>query len=480
LELSDEYIRRIVQRVVSDVLTRRNEDGQPNAGSGKPDLRTGSWGVFEDMNDAIEAAHQGFVKYENFGMQDRKRIIDSVRAMMLEHKETFARMAVEQTGMGRVAHKTAKNVNAALNSPGVEDLRPESWSGKNGLAVDDLAPWGVIGNIMPSTHPAAAMVNNIIIQLAGGNTIAFNPHPSAKKLSALVIQLSNQALVKAGAPENLVTCVPEPTLQSAETLFAHPKTRLLSVTGGPGLVAAAMKHSKPVVAAGPGNPPVLIDETADLELAAREITESAFFDNNILCIAEKEIFVLEAVFSKFMQAFEKAGNVRLTSAQMDKLAGKALVKEGKYWLISRDFVGRNANVLGGALGLNMSDEVPLLFGETDRMHPWVVAEQMTPCIPVVRVRDFEDGLSACFKAEHGFEHTASVFTRDMNRATAFAKKMNTDVLVINGGTLRGNGGDPGEGTFSHTIASPTGQGICTPRDFVRKRRIMTAGAMRFI
>ncbi len=481
MDLSDEQVRGIVRRVVSDVLTRgTGVADQEAAHAPGAEPQDGRWGVFDDMNEAVESAHAAFLKYEAFGLQDRKRAIDSVRAMMLGHAEAFARMAVEQTGMGRVAHKTAKNRNAALNSPGVEELRAQSWSGKNGLAVDDFAPWGVIGNIMPSTHPAAAMVNNIIIQLAGGNTIAFNPHPSAKKLSALVIRLANRAMVDAGAPENLVTCVSEPTLQSAEALFAHPGTRLLSVTGGPGLVAAAMKHPKPVVAAGPGNPPVLIDETADLDLAAGEITESAAFDNNILCIAEKEIFVVESVFSRFMQAFEKAGNARLTPAQMDRLAAKALVHDGKHWLIGRDFAGRNASVLARELGLIQTDELPLLFGETDRMHPWVVAEQMAPCIPVVRVRDFEDGLAACFKAEHGFEHTASVFTRDMNRATAFARKMNTDVLVINGGTLRGNGGDTGEGTFSHTIASPTGQGICTPRDFVRKRRIMTAGAMRFI
>ena len=469
LDITDEQLRRIVRRVMDD----------ESAGK-EPVARTGEWGVFSALDDAVEAADAAFVKFESFGLQDRKRFIDAVRAMMLGHKVEFARMAVEQTGMGRVEHKIAKNVNAALHSPGVEFLQPKSWSGQNGLAVDDYAPWGVIGNIMPATHPAAAMVNNTIIQLAGGNTVAFNPHPAAKALSALVIQLSNQAMVKEGAPENLVTCVAEPTLETAESLFAHPKTRLLSVTGGPGLVAAAMKHPKPVIAAGPGNPPVLIDETADLDLAAKEITWSAGFDNNILCIAEKEIFVVESEFQKFFQAFEKQGNVRLTSGQMDALASQALVRDGRHWLIHRDFVGRNARVLADALKVRITDDVPLLFCETDGSHPWVVAEQMTPCIPVVRVRNFEEGLAACMNAEHGFGHTASIFTRDMNRATEFAKRMNTDVLVINGGTLRGNGGDSGEGYFSHTIASPTGQGICTPRDFVRKRRIMTAGAMRFV
>jgi aldehyde dehydrogenase len=241
-----------------------------------------------------------------------------------------------------------------------------------------------------------------------------------------------------------------------------------------------MSYPKKVIAAGPGNPPVLVDETADLTLAANEITMSASYDNNILCIAEKEIFVIDSVFEQFMREMEKAGNVRLTSEEMNKLADKALQLSGKHWLINRDHVGRSATVLGKSIGLNIHENVPLLFGETDRNHPWVVAEQMTCCIPVIRVKDFEDGLNASLKAEHGFKHTASIFTKDINRATRFTRVLDCDVHTINGGTLRGDGGDLGEGYFSHTIATPTGEGICTPIHFVRKRRIMTHGALRFV
>ena len=190
--------------------------------------------------------------------------------------------------------------------------------------------------------------------------------------------------------------------------------------------------------------------------------------------------MVESVFSDFMRAMEREGNVRLSATQMERLAQKALEKKGKHWLIGREYVGRNASVLGRAIGLNVSDDVPLLFGETDYDHPWVVAEQMTPCVPVVRVRDFEEGVVRAVKAEHGFEHTASIFTQDLNRATVFTRALKTDVLVINGGTLRGNGGDMGEGYFSHTIASPTGQGISNPRDFCKRHRVMTHGALRFI
>jgi aldehyde dehydrogenase len=472
--MNDAQLKELVEQVVRQVVGQL-ESPAPSGSSGK-----GNWGVFDDMNDAVEAAHEAFKSFGSRSVQCRKEITDAVRQMTLDHKDELARMTVEETRMGRVDHKTAKLVNAAKNSPGVEYLQPQAWSGKNGLALDVYAPFGVIGNITPATHPGPTMINNIIIQLAGGNTVAFNPHPAAKRVNAKVIQLANQYMVKAGAPPNCVTCVAEPTLETAKTMFNHPLIDLLSVTGGPEVVDMAMHCPKKVIAAGPGNPPVLVDETADLTLAATEITRSSSYDNNVLCIAEKEIFVVESVFEQFMTEMQKAGNVRLTPSQMDALAKIALFQSGKHWLISRDYVGRNANVLGKAIGLNLSDSVPLLYGETDRQHPWVVSEQMTSCIPVIRVKDFHDGMQAALKAEHGFRHTASIFTRDMNRATEYTRVLDCDVHTINGGTLRGDGGDLGEGYFSHTIATPTGEGICTPLNFVRKRRIMTHGAFRFV
>ncbi len=475
MDISEKELQEIVRKIVHNVTEKINLSNVSYSNSAN-----GDWGVFDDMNNAVEAAYKAFIEYKERSMQCRKKFIDAVRQMAIDYKDELARMTVEETKMGRVEHKIAKFINAAENSPGIEYLNPEAWSGKNGLAIDEFAPFGVIGNITPSTHPGPTMINNIIIQLAAGNTIAFNPHPSAKKLNAKVIQLANQYMVKAGAPNNLVTCVKEPTLETAKTLFEHKNVELLSITGGPFMVEMAMKYPKKVIAAGPGNPPVLIDETADLKLAATEITQSASYDNNILCIAEKEIFVVESVFERFMMEMEKAGNVRLSKEQMDLMSEKILERNGKHWVISRDFVGRNANILAKVLGMNLSNNVPLLFGETGNEHPFVIAEQMAPCIPVVKVANFEEGVTAALKAEHGFKHTASIFTKDMERATYYTKILDCDVHTINGGTLRGDGGDLGEGYFSHTIATPTGEGICTPKDFSRKRRIMTHGSLRFV
>jgi len=473
VDINQVQLKDLVENVVRQVVSQ----------SGKtivPSVNEGDWGVFDDMNEAVEAAHVAFLKFKGLCMQSRVRITDAVRQLALDHKEELAQLTVEETTMGRVDHKIAKFINASKHSPGAEYLQPSAFSGKNGLAVDEYAPFGVIGNISPSTHPGPVLINNIIIQVLAGNTIVFNVHPNAKAVSIKTIQLANQYMEEAGAPKNLVTCVSKPTLDTADTLFSHPKVSFLNVTGGPMVVEMAQKYPKKMLAAGPGNPPVLVDETADLKLAAEEITMSSSFDNNILCIGEKEIFVVESVYDDFMMEMQKAGNYLLSTAQMNDLGEKALNKNGEEWFIGRELVGKSASVLGNAIGLNISENVPLLIGETDRNHPWVLAEQMTNCVPVVKVRNFADGVQASLDAEHGFGHTASVYTQDMNRATEFSRTLDCTVTTINGGTLRGNGGDLGEGSFAHTIATPTGEGITTPLDFVRKRRIMTHGALRFV
>lgn len=470
--INENELRTIVRNAAGKIVTR--ELSRQNGTAAR-----GDHGVFSDINDAVNAAHNAFLEFQDMGLQERRKIIDSVRRLTVEHSEEFSEMAVEQTGMGRVDHKILKHINAAEHTPGVETLRPEAWSGKNGLAVSEYSPWGVIGNITPCTHPSAAMLNNIIMQVAAGNAIAFNPHPMSKRLNARVIQLCNKKMSDAGAPENLVTCVAEPTMETAEIMFGHEKVALLSVTGGPAIVDAAFKYSKPIVAAGPGNPPVLIDETADLRLAATEITESAAFDNNILCIGEKVIFVVERVFEPFMEEMASCGNMKLTQVQMNTLGSKIFIKDGKHYSTAREYLGKSAALLAEAISLPCRDDAPLLFGETDSKSPWVFAEQMTSCVPVVKVKSFEGGVERCVEAEQGFEHTSSVFTGDIDKAAYFSRKMKTDIVVINGGTLRGNGGNSGEGIFSHTIASPTGNGITDPRDFSRKRRVMTHG-MRFV
>jgi acyl-CoA reductase-like NAD-dependent aldehyde dehydrogenase len=390
-------------------------------------------------------------------------------------------MVLDETKMGRYEDKIAKHIFAATSTPGVEELTPRSWSGNNGLAIEEYAPYGVIGSVLPSTHPSETLANNTIMMLAAGNTVVFNPHPAAKNVSSFTVRLINAAIKRAGGPENVVACVANPTIETANVLFNHPKTKLLAITGGPAVVKAAMKSDKKVIAAGPGNPPVVIDETADLARAAERITVSASFDNNVLCTAEKEVFVVESVFDRFMQEMEKIGNKKLFASQIEQLAAKVFVRNPTGLVsVNRDFVGRNASVLAREIGLTVSDKTRLLFGETKNDHLFVQEEQLMPFIPVVRVKNFEQGVAFAMAAEHGYGHTASVFTKDMERATCFARKANCSIFVINGGTYQGNGGADGEGTLSFTIATPTGEAITRPHSFARIRRIVTINAMRFV
>lgn len=474
MDITEQQISTIVRRVVENISENANSS------SDNPPVSQGQWGVFDNMNNAVDAAHQAFLEYQKFDLQDRKTFVDEIRKIGVERQEELSRMVYDETKMGRYKDKLTKHVYAARETPGVEELQTAAWSGKNGLALEEYAPYGIIGAITPSTHPSETIINNAIMMLSAGNTIVFNPHPSAKNISMYIVRLCNEAMVKAGAPKNLMTCMQNPTIESATEMFHHEKVSLLSITGGPAVVRAAMKTNKKVIAAGPGNPPVVVDETADLAHAAERITLSGSFDNNILCTSEKEIFVVESVFEPFMQEMKKQGNVKLNLPQIEQLAQKAFEKKKYLYIVSRDFVGQNASVLAKALNLQISDDVPLLYGETNKDHIFVKEEQLMPFMPVIRVKDFNQGVEYGLEAEHGYKHTASVFTNDMKRATYFAKKADCSIFVINGATFQGDGGEEGEGTLSYTIASPTGEGITRPHHFARLRRIMSAGSFRFV
>jgi acyl-CoA reductase-like NAD-dependent aldehyde dehydrogenase len=468
---------KLVAEVVDSVIARLR--AQPQAA---PATRTrGESGVFDDVDPAIAATGRAQKVWEQTPKETKKKIIAALRKSMHEHAEEFARRALEETGMGRFEDKVAKKHNSADATPGIEDLETRSWAGDKGLVYEDYAPYGVIAAITPSTHPIAVLFNSIVIMIAPGNGVVFNVHPAAKKVSAFAIDIFNRVIRDNGGPANLITMLREPTLESAQKLFTHPDIRMIAATGGPALVKAAFASGKKVIAAGPGNPPVLVDDTANLDEAARLIIEGASFDNNILCIAEKECFVVNAVYDKFMQAMAKQGAVRLTKPQIQALAAKVFTRNQKgEVLVSREFVGKNASVLARAVGLTIPDSVRLLFGEAEFTCQFVQEEQMMPYMPVVRVRDADEGIALAVKAEHGYGHTAMIYSNNFQNIAKFTRALNTTIVVVNGPSLAGNGGMSGEGYFSHTIASPTGEGVCTPRNFARVRRLTMYRSLQIV
>lgn len=474
-DLERELVKTIVSRVLSELEEKGASTPVGDAGGSRP-------GLFQTVDQAVSAAEQAQAEWVKMSLEQRERVFAALRQAMHDNAESFARMACDETGMGRVEDKILKHHTAADATPGTEDLTSRSWSGDRGLAVEEYAPYGLVAAVTPSTHPIPVLLNSIIIITACGNGAVFSVHPAAKQVSAHAMALFNRAIVEAGGPVNLVNMIEEPSLEAVSDLFGHPKISLIAATGGPALVNAAFRSGKKVIAAGPGNPPVVVDETACLRGAARQIIKGAGFDNNILCIAEKELFVVESVFDDFMEAMEKEGALRLNGLQVQSLTDRVFFGEKKgEWKLNRSFVGKDAAVLAQAAGrLSVDSEVRLLFGETEFDHPFVHEEQMMPFLPVVKASDFAQAVELAVEAEHGYQHTAMIHSNNLERITRFSRKIDTSIVVVNGSSLAGNGPPAGEGYFSHTIASPTGEGVCTPRDFARVRRLSTLNVLRFV
>ena len=459
--VNEEHIRKIVEEVVQRVVTS-NMDGSSTAG--------GEGGVFQTIDAAVQAATRAQQQLVEMSLEQRKQIVEAFRRTSHEYAEEFSRRALAETGMGRYEDKILKHQVAADSTPGVEDVEATSWTGDNGLTVVEMAPFGVIGAVTPSTHPVPTMVNNAICIVSAGNSVVFNVHPAGKKVSMFAVRLINEAVVKVGGPANLVTAVEEPTLESANDLFNHPGIRLLLVTGGPGVAQAALASPKKAIVAGPGNPPVVVDETADLAKAARDIIDGGAFDNNILCLGEKQVFAIDSIADELKRLMVQYSAYELNAQQIDALSQVAFVDgPDGHPMANRELIGRNASVLGERIGLNLDDSLRMLIGETDANHVFVREEQMMPFLPIVRVPNIDQAIREAVISENGYGHTAIIHSRNIENMHRMARAANTTIFVKNGPSYAGVGlGGEGFGTYS--IAGPTGEGLTSPRTFTRQRR----------
>ena len=462
MQISETLIRDVVSQVLAEV-------GRAPVISGGS--LVGRHGVFHDANEAVQAARASFEQLQTMTIEDRKKIIGHIRRISIEQCVELGTMEMNETQIGRLEHKIDKLKTLGMLSPGVEFMRSEVFSGDHGLAVVEHAPFGVIGAITPVTHSLPTITGNAVSMIAAGNTVVVNPHPSGKKVAAEGVRRFNKAISEDLGIDNLICVMAEPTLETADIIFKHRDVALICVTGGPAVARAALNSGKRAVVAGPGNPPVVVDETADLDRAARSIIQGAAFDNNLLCIAEKEVFVVNSVFDQMMDAMVRAGAARLNGSQVDQLTAKAIVQVGddNHDAPSKDYLGKDASVLAQAAGLSVAADTELLFGETDQHHPFVTVEQMMPFVPFVRVRDVDEGIAMAKHYEHGFRHTAIIHSNNVTNMTKMAKALDTTIFVKNGPCMAGLGLG-GEGYLSFSIAGPTGEGVTTPLTFTRERR----------
>lgn len=434
---------------------------------------TKAHGVFSDMNEAIAAAKKAQSIVRNLTMDQREKIISCIRRKTKENAEIMARMAVDETGMGNVGDKILKHHLVADKVPGTEDIKTEAYSGDRGLTLVEMGPFGVIGAITPCTNPSETVLCNSIGMIAGGNTVVFNPHPQAIKTSIFAINLVNEASIEAGGPDNVACTVEHPTIESSNIMMKHKDIPLIAATGGPGVVTAVLSSGKRGIGAGAGNPPVLVDETADIKKAAADIVNGCTFDNNLPCIAEKEIVAIDSIADELMYyMIEEQGCYLISKEEQDKLTQLVLTPKG----LNRKCVGRSAKVLLGMIGIQVPNNIRCIVFEGEKEHPLIATELMMPILGLVRAKDFEDGLNKALWLEHGNKHSAHIHSKNVDRITKYAKALDTAILVKNGPSYSALGFG-GESICTFTIASRTGEGLTSASTFTKRRRCVMSDSL---
>jgi aldehyde dehydrogenase len=476
MQATEQLVRSVVEQVLAQLGA-----GAPPATNGRG--FSGRFGIFTCVDEAVTAATEAFERLSERTIEDRKRIIDHIRRISIDQAVELGTMEMEETQIGRLAHKIEKLKTLGERTPGVEFLRSEVFSGDHGLAIIEHAPFGVIGAITPVTHSLPTITGNAVNMIAGGNTLVVNPHPSGKRVAVEGVRRFNQAIYRDLGIDNLISVIAEPTLDTAAALFKHHGIKLICVTGGPAVAKAAMQSSKRAIVAGPGNPPVVVDETADLARAAQAMIRGASYDNNLLCIAEKEVFVVESVMDALMAEMERAGAVRLNEREIATLTKVAIATVGegdhRHDVAAKDFIGQDASKLAAAAGRQVPAATELLFGETDESNPFVPVEQMMPFLPFVRVRNIDEAIAKAKKAEHGFRHTSIIHSNNVRNMTKMGRAMDTTLFVKNGPCMASLGLG-GEGYLSFSIATPTGEGVTTPLTFTRERRCSLIDDLRIL
>lgn len=463
MSFTEADIRSIVEKTVQDVIGKSSR----------------CW-LCDTAQEAIASAKAAQAELMLMTLDNRGKLIEAMRRAAITNVRYLSELANQETGYGKVDDKILKNKLAIEKTPGTEDLTSDAMSGDFGLTLVERAPFGVIGAITPSTNPTATVINNSISMIAAGNAVVFNPHPSAKKASTETMRILNEAIESAGGPASLICTVKEPTLESGKIIMEHKDIRLLAITGGEAVVHVAMKTGKKVIAAGPGNPPVIVDDTAIIPQAAKDIVDGASFDNNVLCIAEKEVFVYKSVADQLMAEMQKYGAFRIFGDDIEKVVRKVLVyKDGKY-VINRNYVGRDAAVILRDSGVAFEGNPRLVIAEVDENHPFVTVEMLMPVLGIVRIEhDINAAILKAIRAENDCHHTAMMHSQNVTHLSMAARALNTTIFVKNAPSYAGLGFN-GEGYTTLTIATPTGEGLTSARSFTRLRRCVLYGNFRIV
>jgi len=468
-QVTESVIRDVVTEVLSQLRTKGTASAPTIVSS------SGRHGVFDDAASAAAAARTGFEQLSKKGWAGRAKVVEIVKQMCTDNAERWGKIEFEETKIGRLDHKIAK-LEGIKNVLGTEYLTPFGMSGDAGITMDDSAPWGVIGGITPVTHSIPTIAGNIVNMVAAGNSAVFNPHPGGAACAATAIHEMNEAIKAELGITNLICTIEKPSIESFNALCSSDDVNLLCITGGPAVVDAAMKTGKRALCAGPGNPPVVVDDchALDFDKVAQDIIFGGGFDNNLLCIGEKQVFGVGDSYQKTIDAFQRQGAVLLNRSQTEALKKEVFdIKDGgggcSHVALNRKYIGADAPVLAKVAGLTVDPKTEMLITEVEADDLFVIEEQMMPIMPIVRAKSFREGVRMAKESEHNYKHSAMVHTMNVSNMTLMAQAMDTTIFVKNGPCTAGLGMG-GEGYISFSIATTTGEGITTPRTFTRFRR----------
>ena len=393
----------------------------------------------QEAREAVEAAHLAWLSVAKFDQAKIDRICAAMAEAVLAESLRLGQMAHDETGFGKPEDKREKNRFAAEDVWNYfKKLKTVGVVSDNGSIVEIASPRGVVAAIIPSTNPTSTAIFKIIIAIKSRNTIVLSPHPSAARCIAETARVMKDAAIKEGLPPDAIRCLTTSALEGTETLMKHKRTAVILATGGIGLVRAAYSSGKPAFGVGPGNVPVFIEKTANVEKAVSDILTSTCFDNGTICASEQSVVVDAPIENQVREQFKLQGGRFLNQADADAVA-KVLLTDQR--TLNPKIVGKSAEFIANLAGISIPNGTRCLLadcGGVGRDFPWSI-EKLSPTLAFFVADGIEAGANRCEEILQfgGMGHTAGMHTQNRDAAIRYGAQMPASRVVINSPTTHG-------------------------------------------
>lgn len=397
--------------------------------------------AIQEARDLVKQAQVAQEAFVHFNQYQVDVVCASMAEAAYEASERLARMAVEETHMGVMEHKTVKNQFASRDVwMSIKDIRTEGVIRRDEAnKVFEVAwPFGVIAALVPTTNPTSTAIFKTLIAVKARNAIVILPHPSAPKCTAEAVHILAEAAEAAGAPKGLISCVTQVQLAGTQELLKQKAVRLIIATGGEAMVEYAHSVGKPALGVGPGNVPLYVDRSADIEKAARDVVNSVNFDYAVICAHEGAVIADKPIADELAKAMERNGAYFLSEAEADKL-GKAMFRPNG--LMQPDFVGQSPQKLGEKAGIQVPDDARILVARLHEVGPKtpLSREKLTPVVAFYVEDGWHAGCARCIEMLEfgGKGHTMGLHCTDEDIILQFGLQKPAFRIIVNSSTTAG-------------------------------------------